>query len=294
MAVRDVSNMEQFAAVFSRRENQRELDGLSRIRFYLIALRYARVGPEWSTAGTPRSDGCHHMHFVVDGEAEVRFEGGRLALKPGHVYWLPAHVLFHCTCRRFYSHYFLTFRGDWVKGIDLFWGQPRPLCLGRWSPGDFVGQWRHRPLRLNAYLRLQGFLEQALAEHFDQLDSTVQRAVRMYADFGRVFDLIDRRLSAALQVADLARAQAVSLNAFSRSFRRHFGISPKTYLNRRLNAEACDLMLSTDLRAREIADRLGFADEYYFNRFFSKMNRTSPLRYRRRFRGVTGRRRRMS
>jgi AraC-like DNA-binding protein len=133
-------------------------------------------------------------------------------------------------------------------------------------------------------MRLQGFLQQAFAENFEELDSTVQSALRVHADYGQVFDLIDQRLDAGLQVADLARKHGVSLNSFSRAFRHRFGVSPKTYLNRRLNAEACDLMLSTDLRARQIAERLGFADEYYFNRFFSKMNRCSPLRYRRRFR----------
>jgi AraC-like DNA-binding protein len=291
MAVRDVNDQALFPAVFTRKESQRELDCLAHIHFNLIALRYARVGSEWNTEGSPRNDGCHHVHFVCDGEARVRFEGGQLALKPGHVYWLPAHVLFHCSCRSFYSHYFLTFRCEWVKGLDLFWDLRRPMCLGKWIPKAFQGQWRQLPLSLNAYLRLQGFLQQAFGEHFDQLDSTVQRALLMHADYGRVFGLIEQRLDAALQVADLARAHGVSLNAFSRSFRRDFGVGPKTYLNRRLNAEACDLMLSTDLRARQIAERLGFADEYYFNRFFSKMNRSSPLRYRLRFRSETVHRR---
>jgi AraC-like DNA-binding protein len=291
MDTRDMNDLEQFAAVFTAQENQRELDCLSRIRLHLLTLRRARVGPEWSTRGQPRNDGSHHVHFVCDGEAEVRFEGGRLALRPRRVYWLPAHVPFHCTCRRFYSHYFLTLRCEWAGGIDLFGGQRRPLCLGTWDPGAFVGAWRRRPLGLNAYWRLQGFLQQAFAEHVDRLDENVQQALRMHAEFGRVFDRLDRGGIASLHVADLARIQGVSLSAFSRSFRDRFGISPKTYLNRRLNAAACDLMLGTDLRARQVADRLGFTDEYYFNRFFSKMNRISPQRYRRRFLGNAGCRR---
>ncbi len=290
MAARDVSDQEQFAAVFTAQENRRELDCLSRIRLHLVTLRRARVGPEWSTRGRPRNDGCHHVHFVCDGEAEVRFAEGRLALRPRRVYWLPAHVPFHCTCRRFYSHYFLTLRCEWAGGIDLFGLQRRPLCLGAWDPGAFLGAWRRRPLGLNAYWQLQGFLQQAFAGHFDRLDASVQRALRMHAEFGRVFDRLEQGGNAALQVKDLARLQGICVSAFSRSFLDRFGISPKTYLNRRLNAAACDLMLGTDLQAREVAKRLGFADEYYFNRFFSKMNRISPLRYRRRILREAGRR----
>jgi YesN/AraC family two-component response regulator len=36
---------------------------------------------------------------------------------------------------------------------------------------------------------------------------------------------------------------------------------------------------------KEIAEKLSFSDEYYFSRFFQKLNGAPPSRYRREFRG---------
>jgi AraC-like DNA-binding protein len=51
-----------------------------------------------------------------------------------------------------------------------------------------------------------------------------------------------------------------------------------------LNQEALQLVISTDLKLKEIVERLRFTDEFYFSRFFQKLNGVSPSRYRARFR----------
>ena len=68
------------------------------------------------------------------------------------------------------------------------------------------------------------------------------------------------------------------------SFTRSLGISPKEHLNRRLNQFAIELLLNTSLRVKEVAEKLGFAEEFYFSRFFSKLNGVSPAGYRSQFR----------
>ncbi|MCX6972432.1 MAG: helix-turn-helix domain-containing protein [Verrucomicrobia bacterium] len=67
------------------------------------------------------------------------------------------------------------------------------------------------------------------------------------------------------------------------SFARDTGFSPKSYLNRRLNQEACHYMSGTDLPIKEVARKFRFADEYYFSRFFYKMNGMRPGKYRQTF-----------
>ena len=70
---------------------------------------------------------------------------------------------------------------------------------------------------------------------------------------------------------------------FSTAFSRSTGISPKDYLTRRLNQEALRWVINSDLKMKEIADKLRFSDEYYFSRFFKKLNGCSPVAYRRRW-----------
>ena len=63
-------------------------------------------------------------------------------------------------------------------------------------------------------------------------------------------------------------------------------MSPKAYLNRRLNQEAIKLLICSDAPVKEVAYKLKFADEYYFSRFFKKLNGVSPTPYRSRIQPV--------
>jgi AraC-like DNA-binding protein len=70
------------------------------------------------------------------------------------------------------------------------------------------------------------------------------------------------------------------VDAFSTAFSRNIGISPKEYLSRRINEKALAMVTHTDMKMKEIADALRFSDEFYFSRFFKKMNGQPPSAYR--------------
>ena len=69
-------------------------------------------------------------------------------------------------------------------------------------------------------------------------------------------------------------------DAFAAAFSRSTGASPNEYLQRRLNQEAVRWVMNSELKMKEIAEKLRFNDEYYFSRFFQKQNGSPPLRYR--------------
>jgi AraC family transcriptional activator of pobA len=53
-------------------------------------------------------------------------------------------------------------------------------------------------------------------------------------------------------------------------------------VNRCLNEAIIRQLINTGNPLKQIAAELGFADEQYFNRFFTKMNGVPPARYRQR------------
>ena len=53
------------------------------------------------------------------------------------------------------------------------------------------------------------------------------------------------------------------------------GVSPKEYMNRRVALEAQRLLLYSGVSVKELAGRLGFADENYLSRFFRKQTGNS-------------------
>jgi len=272
--------------IFTNQSASVTLAQLSRIRFEFVNFHRVVVGPEWSTNGLLEGDYRNKVSFVCSGSASLIFDGIPLELRPGYAYWIPSSVLVARHCEQSFEEFILTFYCELIDGIDLFsdWPERRPLCVGHWDMDAWRSQWTRKPLSLNAHVRLQGQLYQWMAESFENLDKIVAQHSQMFTRYARVFELSGSRLGADLRISELAQAHGTSLEAFSRAFTRDLGISPKAYLNRRLNQEACRLLTTTDWPLKMIARKLGFSDEYYLSRFFSKMNNTSPSYYRRMFR----------
>ncbi|MDD5704400.1 MAG: AraC family transcriptional regulator [Kiritimatiellae bacterium] len=270
--------------IFDDHVNRHGLDEAARIRFRLVGLRRAVVGPEWGSHGRfDPARGPHSIQFVYGGLARlIHEEGQTTVLRPGHAYWIPPTPLVR-VCRHRYKVFYLTFRCELIEGVDMFaeWPERRPIHLGCWDMAGLRREWRQIPISLNAGLRLQGMLAQWAATYFPGLDRIIAQHREIHARFERVLDLIDARLSASLRIGDLAKAHGTSVSTFSHAFERSLGLSPKAYLNRRLNREACRLVVNTDERIKTIAGQLRFADEYYFCRFFTKMNGIPPATYRR-------------
>lgn len=79
----------------------------------------------------------------------------------------------------------------------------------------------------------------------------------------------------------IAEQQGVTYDVFRRKFRQHFKMPPRKYFNRLILESACAMLLETTAPHGDIAERLGFCDEYYFSRFMKNYLGISPREYRR-------------
>jgi AraC family transcriptional regulator len=92
--------------------------------------------------------------------------------------------------------------------------------------------------------------------------------------------LLDRNLGGAVEVARLAEACDLPLQAFLASFERTFGEPPHRWLLRRRVARAQALLAAGDLTAAEIAAAAGFAGAEHLARSYAQIV-GRPLRYSR-------------
>jgi len=84
-----------------------------------------------------------------------------------------------------------------------------------------------------------------------------------------------------LSVAQLAREAGYSPDHFSRVFLGAIGLRPQDYLMRARLDRARQLLAETDLSVGEVATRVGFADIFYFSRFFRQHTGQPPSEFRR-------------
>jgi AraC-like DNA-binding protein len=86
-----------------------------------------------------------------------------------------------------------------------------------------------------------------------------------------------------LTVASLAAVANLSRSHFTTLFHRVTGYAPLNYLNHLRMQRAVELLSSTNWSIKQISDHLGFLDQFYFSRAFTKMHNHSPSEHRRRY-----------
>jgi AraC-like DNA-binding protein len=261
-----------------------------RLYFHVQGMYACEVGPVWDSGGRSEGHYLHHLNIVFSGRLRV-IQGSRVMdMKPGHAYFTPGNTPVVRRYLRRSKVIFLRFRCEWLPGVDplLDWPGRRPVDLGAvdlsWWRKWLTPGWKDSA---NHLLELQSRLDAWMAKALPDLKSLVSRHLETHTRFHDVFARLEEKLGADLRIDELAKVFGTSLHAFSMSFSNHTGMSPKDHLNRRLNQEALHLVIDTDLKMKEIAERLRFNDEYYFNRFFKKLNGVAPARYRHRFRTVS-------
>ena len=93
-------------------------------------------------------------------------------------------------------------------------------------------------------------------------------------------EYMKRHLAAAHGVAELAALADLSPSHYSELVHSCTGYPPKEYLTRLRMHRAAQLLDTTELPVKAIAQELGFADPLHFSRVFRRINERSPLRYR--------------
>ncbi|HLK55705.1 MAG TPA: AraC family transcriptional regulator [Chthonomonadaceae bacterium] len=87
-------------------------------------------------------------------------------------------------------------------------------------------------------------------------------------------------LNEELNLEQLARRIGVSYESFRKRFQQQTGVSPARYRMMRRIEAACDLLLYTSMTNQQVAESVGFWDEYYFYKRFKQMVGKTPRAFR--------------
>lgn len=98
--------------------------------------------------------------------------------------------------------------------------------------------------------------------------------------------LIDEDRQASRGLEELSRQCGYSASRLRVLFEREYGLSPVAYRNKRRLHTAADLLCNSDLRIKEISERIGCRHVSHFCALFREAYSMTPTRYQRQFRQV--------
>lgn len=96
----------------------------------------------------------------------------------------------------------------------------------------------------------------------------------------RVLQKMRREPQQPFNLAETARLSNMSEATFRRRWKAEVGMSPRHQLEKIRMQTACRLLVETDLPVKEVANKVGFEDEFYFSRRFCALISLAPSVYR--------------
>ena len=257
-----------------------EMTVFQNLRLTITRLYYGTNPGRWKSCFS-----LNRLLLIFDSDESSSFGNGgvRVQAKPGMWFWLPPFVEIEHEHTEKMLHLSIHFKLEITPGIEL-----PGECSGFFHGHDDSLLTRATTCRncndlLPAAAQLQNICWQVIAPVF----ADPQSGVRLPSPSGlmrytRLLEYLQTHLTKPPAVAEMAQLAGMGKELFAKNFRSDAGCSPKRFFHRLQIRQAEQRLLGTDLTVKEVAEELGFCNEFYFSRFFKNHTGESPSQFRRR------------
>ncbi|MBQ9807046.1 MAG: helix-turn-helix transcriptional regulator [Clostridia bacterium] len=221
------------------------------------------------------------LYYVLDGAGVLVAEHEEMLLEPGYVYLAPCGLKYGFygkdSVTKLFFHVQLL---NYPDGDDVFASCNHFIRLERgveymeelkraYLGGDFF-----------SHLALKGELYRTLSDALTQAKEGKPRMQIGSPLVVSTLTYIRGHLQAGLTVREIADALFCSQSKLSALFHTEVGQSIARYIDDLLMSEAQTMLLYSDKTVGEISEALGFCDQFYFSRRFTKRFSIAPSQFR--------------
>lgn len=239
----------------------------------------------------PRGAPTFHLFACLRGTGWIKVgDGATQVIRTGDLIWIDAHEPHSYGSddrdpwTPMWAHFTGTEASHWRA--QLGWMSRRSPCVGHLPPDrlgelglDDVykamasGSATHQMIEAAVALRRVFCIAARLGWATGQSCSAMDRVTA-------IRDRVHQSLEKHYDLETLAAEAGMSVQYFSRVFRRLTGHAPIEYLIRQRIQRACELLDTTNLHIAAIANTVGYEDSLYFTRRFRDLMGCSPRAYR--------------
>jgi AraC-like DNA-binding protein len=205
----------------------------------------------------------------------------KLTLLPSHIYFMPKDQALEYNFYPGITLIAFHFSMEIFPGIDLFDGDSlfKKTPASKYLIKKMPELWKASNNLGNTAI-FYGLIYSILGMFSDKTLRQLKKQRDSMRQFESLMQYVEAKSNAQTSVGELADFCNLPQDTLSKRFIRASGISLKTYLTRLLLRKASQQLISTDLKVKEVSEKLEFSSEYYFCRFFKKHTGMTPNSYR--------------
>lgn len=231
----------------------------------------------------------HILIYCINGEGWANINKTEYIIKAGDFFIVPKHIAHRYSANEKdpWTIYWVHFKGTIADAI---------IALALNQLGGHKGFVNYDEARIHSFNSMYNQLErgfgidnlvyvnmnlwQYLATFIFNDKFTAEGKMSKYDTVERSIDFMGKKIEQIINLEEIAKSVNLSPSHFSSLFKKKTGFSPIEYFNQLKIQKACQYLLFSDLRIKEIASNLGIEDPYYFSRLFTKVMGMSPNEYR--------------
>ena len=241
-------------------------------------IAYAYLDNKWHSDNARAA--YSRIYYVTGGEGKIVCNGKTILLVPGTICIIPSGLIYSYSCdcylEKLYAHFALLRHGY----IDLFTQINECIVLKdkHEEIANIIDSWK------------KGNLEDALNVKRLILNDVYCAIKHSGISFGKIkecsplmkraLELIDKNLNVQLSINKLANLLFISPSSLQKRFKSEIGIPVGKYISDRIMFFAEQELRLQQKSLREISEKFGFCDQFYFSRAFTSCYGIPPAKYR--------------
>ncbi|MDU1890326.1 MAG: AraC family transcriptional regulator [Dysgonomonas sp.] len=282
-------------------------DFTGHLNLILLNIGYSQLNANWNWKGVYSP--FARIYYVKDGEARTIINGKKFDLKPNRLYLTPPFTLHDDECDGRFSLYYIHFYEEAINKATIFDKFSFPVEIEATSldqalterllqinPNRFLKyidpQFYDNPptfsqyiadnkkLSLHSVIETQGILSQLISRFLEFGDRKVNSKDNRIDD---ALQYIHENIYNDIRLNDLSGLLHISKDHLIRIFKAEMQCTPLKYIMEKKIEKAQLMLLTTDLRVKDIAYELSIDNVSYFTRLFKSHTNKTPGEYRMEF-----------
>ena len=259
--------------------NEELLYAQKKIDLEISEISYGFLDSSWNLQNLRAA--FTRVYLPLRGKGFVTIRDRRIELLPDRIYIIPAGLNFSCECPEMLEKIYIHLNLTHPDGSDVFSGISSCLVL----PNEQERIERLRSLYdqkdVPSVLRFKLLLYEILLDALSLQDSE-HTEISEYSKITKdALTYIDAHLRSSLTIGEIASHLFVSKLLVQQHFKNDLQKPIGQYIDERLMAKAERELLDESRSIKEISDRLGYCDQFYFSRRFTQMHDgTGPMLFR--------------